>query len=257
MKKIILFFTICFVLISSGFASPKLTLVTEKNPPYNFVKHGKVTGIAVDLIEEMLKGAKIPMSRKDILVDKWSSVFAQTISVSNTLLFSASRTKERENLFQWVGPIANIDFVIIAKKSKHLKMSRITDVAKYKIVTIKNSAPERAFVNMGGNIKKTIRVSTYKQAYKIIDMNRADAIVVDNLPFAYNLMKTNKPLSDYSVLFHLGSVDYYIVANTSTPKSTIDLLQEQLDKLKQIAPGSKTSKYEEINSKYFGTSKIF
>ncbi|WP_158006870.1 transporter substrate-binding domain-containing protein [Piscirickettsia litoralis] len=105
----------------------KLIIITEQYPPFNYKdttkKAGKkqqLTGIAVDILKQTYLNAGLKLNLNDIKILPWSRGYylAQQAHLTN-MLFSTARTKEREDLFKWVGPIvADYTSVYALKRKK-------------------------------------------------------------------------------------------------------------------------------------------
>ena len=75
---------------------------------------------------------------------------------NNTVLFSMSRTSNREKLFKWVGPVVSAKIVVLAKKSDNYKINSIEDLNKYRIGTVAKDIGEQLLIKNGTN-KKNIK----------------------------------------------------------------------------------------------------
>jgi polar amino acid transport system substrate-binding protein len=80
-----------------------LTLITEENPPLNYTEGGRVAGYATEVVTEMGKRARIPLK---FAVMPWEKGYVAAQSGRDNCLYSTARLENRENLFQWIGPIA-------------------------------------------------------------------------------------------------------------------------------------------------------
>lgn len=78
------------------------TLVTEEWAPYNYTENGKLKGISVDIVEAVMEATN---RRFKILVLPTMRSTATLRAEPKTIMFSLFRTKEREALYQWVGPL--------------------------------------------------------------------------------------------------------------------------------------------------------
>ena len=81
-----------------------LTLLTEENPPFNYVENGKLTGLVTDLVTDAMKRANVPYTME---VLPWNRAYVRAQSEKDTCLFATARLDNREKLFLWVGPLAN------------------------------------------------------------------------------------------------------------------------------------------------------
>lgn len=87
------------LLLPAVVGAQELTIISENNPPFNFVKHGSPTGSSMEIVREMLRR----MNRTDtIQILPWARGYDLALSRPNVVLFSTARTNQRENLFFWV-----------------------------------------------------------------------------------------------------------------------------------------------------------
>ncbi len=245
----------CFILITllsfstTTIEAKNIPIFAGKNAPFNFMHKGSPSGITVKILEEVFKKENFYFNAKEIELNSWSSVFSQAIVTPNSLLITASRIPEREELFQWVGPIANVRLVIVAKKNT-ISIKDLKDIQKFDLASSKNTSAERAYIDLGGDVSNVSRLSTPKQGYRMLEYGRVDALICTDLPFVYDLVKHGKNVNDYEIVYILKKTDYYIAAHKSMPKNMIKILQNGLDKLKEKR-GDNPSTYDLIFAKYF------
>ena len=154
-----------------------LALLTEQYPPFNFKKDGQLQGISIDLLELMLKKAGSQLTRKDIQLLPWARAYKKTMENKNTVLFVTTRTKERENLFKWVGPITDTSIMLIAKKGDDIHINSLEEIKKYKIGVISEDVGEQLLVKDG--IKDNLeRVSKTILNIKKLNAGRIDALAL-------------------------------------------------------------------------------
>jgi polar amino acid transport system substrate-binding protein len=107
-----------------------LNLITEENPPLNYTEGGRVTGYATEVVTEMGKRARIPLK---FMVMPWAKGYVAAQTGRDNCLYSTARLENRENLFQWIGPIAfnrwgvygRTDFTAEIRSLEDLKPHRI------------------------------------------------------------------------------------------------------------------------------------
>src|SRR5262252_10550086 len=71
-------------MLASGSAHA-LRMLTEENPPLNFTQNGKLTGVSAEVVAEMGRRAKIPMSFETLA---WDKAYLRAQSESDVCLFS-------------------------------------------------------------------------------------------------------------------------------------------------------------------------
>jgi polar amino acid transport system substrate-binding protein len=127
------------VLFSHVFA---FDVMTENYPPFNYEnKNEKVTGMTTDIVREIMKSNG---EEYEIRLMPWARAYKQIINKPNKILFSMTRTPQREYLFKWVGPIANNSFVFYARSDSKITINSLEDAKdeKYKVGTYLDGANE-------------------------------------------------------------------------------------------------------------------
>lgn len=236
--------------VSSAFAEP--LVYAGPNPPFNFRDKGTVKGFGVDILEASLSSMRGKLAQEEIELDVWNKVYASALTHPTTFLISTARLQDRENLFQWVGPIATVRLGVITKQGVMLPKGKTIDVLKnLKIATIKETSAEQTlFKEIGTTHGLNItRVSTPIQGYKMLEYGRIDALVYTDVPFVYHLVSENQDVSQYKMAHVLLNTDYYIAAGKAVPKEQIDAMQKNLDRLKEVdSKGSRM--YDRIMAHY-------
>ncbi|MEH8019480.1 transporter substrate-binding domain-containing protein [Rheinheimera muenzenbergensis] len=95
---------------------PPLRLLTEHSPPGMYLdEQGKVAGVTVDLIRILQRRLN---EAGEIELLPWARAFELARSQSNIALFETARSKDRENLFKWVGPLKLIQTALYGHSSR-------------------------------------------------------------------------------------------------------------------------------------------
>jgi polar amino acid transport system substrate-binding protein len=144
---------VIFIIFNSFFkkvhAEEIFNLYTEDYPPYNMPldektgdNENEITGSATETLKEIFKRAKIKYSMELL---PWARAYNFALKRKNAVVFAASRTPERENLFKWVGPIGEnswVFFSLIDPKTKKpkIKINSMDDAKKYLIGCYKDDA---------------------------------------------------------------------------------------------------------------------
>ena len=130
--KTILTTLLVLVAATISWATPldKLILISEEYPPLNYTEDGLRRGIATDLLVEILAAAGSLKSHKDIASLPWARAYQLARRHDNILLFSVSRTRDREPLFHWVGPILQSEIVLIARKIASFRWTTCNNCGK-------------------------------------------------------------------------------------------------------------------------------
>ena len=140
MLKYLQIFVILLMVLkgSQGFAD-SLVLLTENNPPFNFmsVDDVNVTGIATDILREMANRAHIDVT---IRMNPWKRALIAAESDESTCVYSAFRTAEREAQYKWIGPLISDNVALFARADRDIRVSSFDDVKNYVVGTYNGSA---------------------------------------------------------------------------------------------------------------------
>jgi len=246
-----LFVLLMFILACSDVNSAdKLILMTQPNfPPYNFEKEGKLQGIAVDLIILMYAKTGSVLSHKDIRIVPWARGYRKVLSDKNTCLFSMTKTKERQNLFKWVGPIAPVRMAFFAKKKNNIKITSPDDIKKYKIGVVRDGFGEQFMVRIGIDKNRLDTVSDFFLNIRKLDAERFDIIPIDDNVMRWHIKEMGLNQTDYEPAYVLTEGELYYAFQKDTPNHICRHLQKAIDDLK------KEGEYQKIFDRYLSLTE--
>jgi polar amino acid transport system substrate-binding protein len=240
MKKTVLFASaILFVAImmfglhaegSPDKAAPQpVRILTEDYPPITFIKDGKVTGYATDIVEEIAKRLKIDAK---IELMAWGDAYKIATTNPNVILFSTTRTKDRESLFSWVGPIGRYNDILYGKKNSGIKIKKLGDAKDAgKIGTVRGWFSEQFLKDQGFTNLESVD-NPADNAAKLIKGDIALSAFTDTTaPEIFK--KAGLSITDAEKVFTIKSYDYYIAVSKGTPGSEIKKWQAAFSKMKK------------------------
>lgn len=210
-----------------------ITFYTEHFPPFNYEEGEELKGLAVDVIEEIFIDIGSEMRREDIILLPWSRAYNIVLKTPNTCLFTTVRSKQRESLFKWVGPIKSIPIVLIAKKNRNIQINTIDDLNKYKIVVVRNDIGHNLLIDRNIS-EESLFITTFPNKIPLLLHNERVDIWAYGEESAFNIINKNDFYTeDYEVIFILsrGLLNYYAF-NIDTSDEVIRIYQNSLDKLK-------------------------
>jgi len=210
-----------------------IKIYTENYPPYNYQGMEKLEGIAVDLLEEMLISLKSSLTRKDIQIINWARGYSNLQNNANTLLFSTTRTDERENLFKWVGPITSIKIALISRKNRKLEIESIEDLANYTIGVVRSDVGEQLLQSAGitENIIKFSKIDNNN--IKMLEVGRIDLWAYEENVIKWILVQNNLDPNDYESVYVLEEAELYYAFNINTSDALISEMQRTLNELEE------------------------
>ncbi|MDD3342881.1 MAG: transporter substrate-binding domain-containing protein [Sulfurospirillaceae bacterium] len=208
------------------------TVYTEQMPPYNFVDEGKVVGSSTELLKALLKknGDTI---KGQIQIGPWAKGYHAVLSNKNTLIYSMARTKDRESLFKWVGPIDTLGIGLLAKKSKHVVIKDRESLHHYTIAAMYETAAESLLLSNGVRAEELDRFTNIYTQIRKLQEGRIDAVAFSIESLKALILEVGLDPDEYEVVYMLKQSELYFAFNKDTPEKKIRSLNDNLKLLKQ------------------------
>jgi len=207
-----------------------ISISTEIYPPISFSnKDGEPDGLAVEVALEIMKQLKM---NQNIKVELWVRAYKKLTQGPNYLLFSVSRIETRENLFQWVGPIFNMETGFYTKKDSDIIINSLDDAKELsRIGTVlksfdKQYLEEKKFNNLEAsrhihlNIRKLMK-------------NRFEVISATNVTLKSMVEKAGYKMSDIKKVYNFLTVGAYFAFSKDVSSEVIKAWQNELDKMEK------------------------
>jgi len=207
--------------------SEDIVMITEEDPPLNYMEDGKITGPSVEIVQSIKRKLGVT---NDIILLPWKRGFLLTENNINTCLFSTVRNEEREDMFKWIGPIIKTEFAFYAKKSANIKIDNLEEAKKYSI-GVQNIGASEDFLlqNNFTNIE-----GTYEQSQNLtkLDAGRIDMWHIMTPTFE-KLISEDPTIdrNDYEKVFITVVTELYIAFNQDTPDDITNAWQQAFDEL--------------------------
>lgn len=235
----------CFSL--NALAAASLRVVTEEAPPYNMTVNGKITGLSTDVVRAVLDEVGMKASIQSM---PWARAYDIALNAENVLIYSITRTPQREKLFKWVGAVASTGWYMYARAGSDIRLEGLDDARKYQIATVSEDAGEQYLLGKGFAIGKNLQSSgKYDVGYKKLMLGRVDLLISDELGAYYMARQAGDDphktimralsLSDLSQGGEIG-----MAFSLKTPDELVDRFRKALEKIK------KNGTYERLQKKW-------
>ncbi len=238
---------IVFHILYSLLLATNLTVLTENNfLPYNYIDDGKLEGISVELVEDMLNKTDI---KTDITVVPWDRGYNLLKKGPNIALFSTVRSKQREPHFKWVGPLGSIKMVFLAKKGFNKTIKSIEDIKKLDSVglQIEEDYTSEALKDAGFKNLTYSGVNSLNAFY--LHTGKIDVWFGTEFQMVEHIKKMNLNPDDFEVVYRadeLGlDIDLYLALSKDVDDAVVEKLQSALDEIKS------SGEYDRVVNKYF------
>jgi polar amino acid transport system substrate-binding protein len=210
-------------------APPGLSFVTEDFPPLNFNNNGRADGFGSDVVREILRRENLAAP---ITVLPWARAYKLAQIETNVGLFCLARTVEREKLFQWIGPIGNIESKFYASHDSGLRVDNFTDAKNaYAVIVLREGYSNQLLQRLG--FKNIIPVTNATEAVRLMRISGDKSLMLltsNALPEA--MSKTATPPNTFKPLMTAMKTQVYIGFSLATAPDLVARLQHTLDRMK-------------------------
>ncbi len=233
-------FTACLLAMIAPFAAADPTAginyITEEFPPYNFKgEDGKPSGINTDVLAEMFKRMGSANNYDTIKLQPWVRGYRTTQEAgSMNVLYSTTRTEERENLFKWVGPLSDSinEILSTAEIAATMKVNSSEDLKAYKFAAIKDDIGEQLLKKYGvpaGNISLS---TNFYAMIKKLDSGKVQGISYNGIVARWLMKKDGQDPSKLTPVFSEKLGQHYFAFNKDIDDSIVEAHQKALDEVK-------------------------
>jgi polar amino acid transport system substrate-binding protein len=238
MKRFVSIFAIAFMLSTLSFSSyakevgpEDLVYMCEDIPPSNYVQDGELKGISVEMLR--LIWSKMGVAQQPIKVVPWARGYNLLQTEKNQVLFSMSRTKEREALFKWVGPIFSAKNVLLGRAGRNYTIKKLADAKKFRIGTIKDDYAEKYLSGAGFDKVKVEGVASLEQNFGKLRSGRID-LIAHTEQTLFKFIKENRlSPKEFKVYFVVTESPNYYAFSKETPDYLIRRFQKAFDNLRK------------------------
>jgi polar amino acid transport system substrate-binding protein len=228
------------ILVGAGLLTPllttasdldKLNFITESYPPYNFKSDGALKGIAVDLLLAATKKSSSSLTADKIKTLPWPRAYKMAIMGPQIVLFSTTRTDERERKFNWVGPISSTRIVLLAKKSDSIVISSASDINKYVVGSIPNDIGDQLVKKEGVKSSAITHIASAESLAKMLAADRINLWAYEENVARWFIKQAGLDNNDFESVYTLKESDLYYAFSKDIDKETRDALQQLIDEV--------------------------
>ncbi len=219
-------------------SSSTLNIYTENYPPYNMSLSGEpfahskedITGVCTDIVVALLSHTNLAYRIK---LRNWSLGLSRAERKPNFALYCAAKTEDRAPYFEWIGPLAHINWTLFAKSGSNIKLQNLEDARKYKIGGYKGDVMTNYLIEKGFNLSVMSDGSINPQR---LEYGQIDLWVTDGLVGPY--VASESDILGLVPVLTFKSTPLYLAVNKDTEDNTI----AELKRTMELMAGSGESK---------------
>ncbi|AWL12728.1 hypothetical protein HMF8227_02275 [Saliniradius amylolyticus] len=230
------FFFITLIMTGSAkSAEQQLNLYTEHFPPYNYLENEAVVGINTEVVLALCERSGIQCQ---IRLYPWKRALHMALNDPSGAVFSTSRTSERLDEFQWVGPLSNSKSCFYKLKQRtDIVVHRREDLLNYTLGIVRNDVYQYILNDWGFETGKQLLVYADKhQDIRAFLGGRLDLIIGSRITLPRQLQGFDLSVEDLEAVFPIEDPRLqgnYLALNNSISPSAVRRLQRSLDRLRQ------------------------
>lgn len=225
MRYTIGFCWVFYILFSSGVSAQTFQLKTESYPPFNLDNSdGKIIGISTEIVEALFKRADV---KYELELLPWQRAYRLALEEANHAVFSTTQTTERQQLFKWVGPIVNNNWVFLKRADSDIVLKDLNDAKKYRVGGYRGDAIALYLESKGFTIDYVPK--DYLNARKL-DRERIDLWATGQLLGPYFAKENGVENLEEALIFNKTIMS--IAFNINTNDEIISKLNQELELMK-------------------------
>lgn len=231
------------------FALGRTVFLTEEYPPLNTAANGTIGGIAPDLLRAVFGQINLTLREDQLRLTDWPEAYGTALEQNETVVFSTARTADRENLFQWAGPIARLQYVVLVDRDRATAGG---DLARYRIATVRNDTAATYLRDAGVPDDSVLYETDPAALVDAVRDGRADAIAYPLITTRALLGRAGLDPNRFEVVRTLGERDMYFAFNRNVSPITVQAVNLSIAELKAGKDASGVAPYERILYRHVG-----
>lgn len=216
------------MLATTPLTADPVALYTELAEPGQFKVNGEPTGFMVEMVEAIARDAG---DEATVSLFPWRRAFQAAQEEPNRAVFPTTRTPEREPLFQWVGPLYVVEWVLYGLSSASLpEINRIEDAAGVPGIGVYNGdARERYLRQLGfDNLVVAPRPASL---WRMLEQRRITLLVASNILSVPMLEGAGLTAADLDKVLTFREVELYLAFSPATDPAVVERWQASFERL--------------------------
>ncbi|SEJ82794.1 ABC transporter substrate-binding protein [Pseudomonas sp. NFR16] len=168
---------------AGGALAEPIRVVTEELPPYNMTRDGVLTGMSTEVVQAVLKQVNVQATIQSM---PWARAYDLALHDPNVLIYSITRTPEREPLFKWVGTIAASRWFIYSSANHPVSLMDLEDARDWQTATVNEDVGEQYLIANRFVVGQQLQSSNrYELNYQKLQTGHVDLWISDELNAYY------------------------------------------------------------------------
>ncbi len=225
-KNIIM--AVAWLLLPLLCSAQTLNIYCEENAQYRG-PDGKFVGLDIEIVSELQKRVG---NTDQIQLVPWTRGLKYLDTAPNTLLFSMARSKERNDLYQWIGPMSQAIYGFYAKSNTTVVVNNLDDARKVGSIGVyRNDVRDKFLTNLGFN--NLDRTSNNESNLRKLMAGRVDLIASSAFGIRVETKMAGYNMKDVKFVYAFLKLPIYIAASKQTDPKIIANWNAALESMKK------------------------
>lgn len=245
MKKNLLLLIPVFIFIILSTCPPQaaasesiqeIQFMTEDSPPLNYIEDDKIKGIFVEVLMAVSKQMESRLDWDQISVLPRDKAYPSLLGGGKKCLIGTARTKEREALFKWAGPVTRNRIILIAKAGSDIHINAIGRIRSLKTGVIKEDRPEKILLESDLPTESLFRTFGEDAALELLqslDNGMIDLWADGDLSARWMIKKNSLNPRDFKIVYILEETEDYFAFSKDVSNGFVNAFQHALDRIKK------------------------
>ncbi|MDV7339258.1 ABC transporter substrate-binding protein [Terasakiella sp. A23] len=228
MVKIAFKFVLFILLLKNSAFANDYRILAQPFPPFSIHSENKsVSGFSIDLFQ-LLLAATSKTHNYEIFAVSFNRLYTELQKAERRVGIAVVKNKQREDLFHWVGPYLSIEIGVVGKTRGNFSVSSIDDLARYKVTTVKNAAPEQALKKLGFPVHQLD--SSFDPNMNLLKLHngRVPLMAHPLEAVSYMMGKSNIDAKEYEQVFSIRKVPLYFAFSKDFSETELNGFKEAL-----------------------------
>ncbi|WP_419709882.1 substrate-binding periplasmic protein [Pseudomonas sp. NFX224] len=230
--------------LSLNTLAANLTLLTDNHPPLHFEQGGQLVGFGVDVVQALAErtGDHVNLEQLPLL---------RALRMANTEpgigVFTVLRTAERDDQYQWVGPLLEVETALYSADSTRPPVHSLLEAGRLGRIVVPRKWLVYSYLQTQG-LTNLYGVATSEQMMRLARMGRTDFVVADTLSIATMAREEGLAPSQLHYQMPLMQQDSYIAFSLQTDTRQVARWQQALDEM------TRDGRLEQIKQRWLSDS---
>jgi polar amino acid transport system substrate-binding protein len=218
------------VLMGASAHAEGIRIVTEDSS-YTYLRDGKVTGPATDIVEATMKRAGLTDYK--LALYPWARAYDLALQEPNVLIFLIARTQARENQFKWAGEFMRIEYHLYKLRGRDDVIVRNLQDAKAYAVGVMRDDVRQQYLQSRGFDKLVVSARNADSLRMLLD-RKVQLLPLPDNDVARFCKEANVDPSALEKVLTLSEMTtgIYMAYSRQTPDETVTRTRDAFERVK-------------------------